>query len=225
MRNSNLELLRIVAIFFVIFHHLLIKGADTCGYVTSYAYNGFIDLIGPFLTSLVIIGVNLFVLISGYFGIRHLKKGGFRLVTDCIIYGLISLGIALLLGAKYSNGLLYSSCSFTRNWYVLHYLFLLLISPIIEQSLVNVSRKKLGYWICLLTVINIWGGYLLGKVNDNGYNFVNFIYLYYIGRYIRMALESSFWHKVSKYGIGIWFISSLVLTGGFVLLAEMGKDI
>lgn len=40
-----------------------------------------------------------------------------------------------------------------------------------------------------------------------------------------MALESSFWHKVSKYGIGIWFISSLMLTGGFVLLAEMGKDI
>ena len=147
-------------------------------------------------------------------------------MTDCIIYGLISLGIALLLGAKYSNSLLYGSCCFTRNWYVLHYLFLLLISPIIEQSLVNVSQKKLGYWVCLLTIVNIFGGgYFLESVNDNGYNFVNFVYLYYIGRYIRMALDSSFWHKISKYGIWIWFISSLVLTGGFVLLAVMGKDI
>lgn len=66
---------------------------------------------------------------------------------------------------------------------------------------------------------------MLGNVNSDGYNFVNFIFLYYIGRYIRMVSETPFWRKVSKYGIWIWLVSSLVLTGGFVLLAEMGKDI
>lgn len=53
---------------------------------------------------------------------------------------------------------------------------------------------------------------------------MNFIYLYYIGRYIRMVSET-LWRKVSKYGLLIWFVSSLMLTGGFVWLAEMGKEI
>lgn len=36
-RDSQFELLRIVAIFFVIVHHLVIKGADTVGYVSDYS--------------------------------------------------------------------------------------------------------------------------------------------------------------------------------------------
>lgn len=37
-RESNIELLRLVAIFFVILHHLTIKGADTVGYITPYSF-------------------------------------------------------------------------------------------------------------------------------------------------------------------------------------------
>lgn len=36
MRKSNIELLRIVAMLMIILHHLVIKGADTCGYLTPY---------------------------------------------------------------------------------------------------------------------------------------------------------------------------------------------
>lgn len=36
VRKSNIELLRVVAMLMIIFHHLVIKGADTCGYLTPY---------------------------------------------------------------------------------------------------------------------------------------------------------------------------------------------
>lgn len=36
VRLSNFELLRIVAMFGIVLHHLVIKGASTCGYVTLY---------------------------------------------------------------------------------------------------------------------------------------------------------------------------------------------
>ena len=36
IRKSNIELLRVVAMLMIILHHLVIKGADTCGYLTSY---------------------------------------------------------------------------------------------------------------------------------------------------------------------------------------------
>lgn len=59
VRLSNFELLRIVAMFGIVLHHLVIKGASTCGYVTPYNYekDGFIGLI---LNSLVIGGGELF---------------------------------------------------------------------------------------------------------------------------------------------------------------------
>ena len=57
VRLSNFELLRIVAMFGIVLHHLVIKGASTCGYVTPYNYekDGFIGLI---LNSLEDGGVN-----------------------------------------------------------------------------------------------------------------------------------------------------------------------
>ena len=59
VRLSNFELLRIVAMFGIVLHHLVIKGASTCGYVTPYNYekDGFIGLI---LNSLVVGGGELF---------------------------------------------------------------------------------------------------------------------------------------------------------------------
>jgi peptidoglycan/LPS O-acetylase OafA/YrhL len=46
-RMSNIELLRIVAMFFIIVHHLVGKSASTCGYVHPYnpVIDGYIGLI------------------------------------------------------------------------------------------------------------------------------------------------------------------------------------
>ena len=51
-RQSNFELLRIVAMLFIVCHHLVIKGADTCGYVTPYTYEEF-GLMGCYIMSVV----------------------------------------------------------------------------------------------------------------------------------------------------------------------------
>lgn len=46
-RQSNFELLRIVAILMVIMHHLIIKSAQTCGYTHTFdlEHDGYIGLI------------------------------------------------------------------------------------------------------------------------------------------------------------------------------------
>lgn len=72
-RLSNFELLRLVAIFMIIIHHLVIKSAQTCGYTHPYDLNQD-GLTGVFLNSLTASGVNLFLLISGWFGVRKLKR-------------------------------------------------------------------------------------------------------------------------------------------------------
>lgn len=59
VRDSNFELLRLLAMFGIIVHYLVIKGASTCGYVETYDYDrdGSICLL---LNSLVAGGGELF---------------------------------------------------------------------------------------------------------------------------------------------------------------------
>ena len=54
-RQSNFELLRIIAILGIIIHHLIIKGADTCGYVHTYDLQKD-GVMGLFINSLVVWG-------------------------------------------------------------------------------------------------------------------------------------------------------------------------
>ena len=75
IRQSNIELLRILSMFFVLIGHIngLIIGLPNKEFFT-------LDLSSSFLRVLIqgisVVGVNIFVLISGWFGIKTSLKGG-----------------------------------------------------------------------------------------------------------------------------------------------------
>ena len=87
-RESQFELLRIFAMLMITIGHFLIR-TDTCGYTSPYQ-NNISSVIGISLLSFFIIGVNVFVLISGYFGIKHITKSILRLVVDCVLFGSVA---------------------------------------------------------------------------------------------------------------------------------------
>ena len=77
-RNSSFELLRIVAMLFIVFYHL----------VTYYLYEIPNPEFAQFFTALLPtlhIGVILFMLISGYFGIKSTWKGLISLLMVVIV--------------------------------------------------------------------------------------------------------------------------------------------
>jgi len=59
-RQSNIELLRIISILMIVIHHVLVHGI----------YNAVNNSTLHFIDSFVIYGVNIFLLISGYFTIN-----------------------------------------------------------------------------------------------------------------------------------------------------------
>lgn len=50
----------------------------------------------------------------------------------------------------------------------------------------GVSFKRLTYWLIILCIINILFGWKWEFTNVNGYNYVNFIFIYYLGRWTRL---------------------------------------
>ena len=219
-RLSNFELLRLVAIFMIIIHHLVIKSAQTCGYTHPYDLNQD-GLTGVFLNSLTASGVNLFLLISGWFGVRKIKTQIIRLILDCFIYSFITNILCIVfLGYPFSWNELFYSCIFTHNWFVYAFIIFLLLSPIVERSLVQIDRKTLFHFVCLLTIVNVIIGFMGGMYRHNGYNAYNFIYLFVIGRYLHIISEEKKYIQFSKYSIIGWILCALPLTIGFIVLTH-----
>ena len=70
-RLSNIELLRLVSMFLVMFFHV----TDAISQKNNIAENSIDDIMLATFSSLSIICVDIFILISGYFGITFKMKG------------------------------------------------------------------------------------------------------------------------------------------------------
>lgn len=111
-----------------------------------------------------------------------------------------------------------------HNWFVIQFALLILTAPILETALKRKSASVIGRWTLLLLIVNVVFGYILGYVNVNGYNYMNFILLYFMGRYVKAIKESrtSLYIHIRRYGILYWILSSLILMTGMFFLWCIG---
>lgn len=174
-RDSNFELLRIFAMICVISHHILLHTFESFG------------LIQNIFNSLFITGVNLFILISGYFQIKFS-------ISKLIKLYIIGIFCTLLMKYGFSwkaysditikDYILYFSS--TDIWYIPNYIALFFMSPFINLSINNTKRNQAVFILFCLIFMNIYMGYIRAlNFNTNGYSLVNFIFIYTIGAYLR----------------------------------------
>lgn len=218
LRQSNFELLRLVAIFLIIFGHCLLRTGNA-GVYEPYVQNAN-SVIGSFLYALCVIGVNLFILISGYFGIRRVGKSVIKILIDCTVYGLIAFLIGKMGGAIEVNNVhglhdFLSVIKYDNWWFVASYLQLVVLSPLIERSVKDIDYKSFSYFIILLCVFNFYFSWRCGAINDHGYNITNFIFLYYIGRFLRQSEDKKWMGWLQKHGVLLWIASSFLLASYF----------
>lgn len=191
VRKSNIELIRIVAMFFIAAGHIIVHGFKSEESLLSGIY------------SFAFVGVNLFVLITGYFGINFKWKSLINLVGITVFYYLISLICSGLVFhetiAPFKIIALFLPITFSGYWFISAYIFLFLLSPILSFALKNITNRQLFIFIFILTYINCVSGWFFGNpINPNGYNTMNFIYLYFIGHCIRRfnihsKLKKQYW--------------------------------
>lgn len=205
-RESNFELLRILSMYFIILYHLIlffIEGEN-------------LDVIFWRAIKLPLhVGVILFVLISGYFGINTKVKGIVHLLILTFIYftplnlvdNLSCLYHQITNGdfnnnsfSDYASSIKATFCSFfflskSTYWFVRTYLWLYLFAPVVNYY-INQSRLHLYYLLSITGLISLYMG-LVGGLDPSlqgGNNIINFIFLYCLGRFLNY--EQS-WQKLS----------------------------
>lgn len=213
-RQSNIELLRIVSMLLILIVH--IDGASLglpqpMGDITSITTRDWWRLI---VESISIIGVNCFVLISGYFGIRASWKGFLRFSSYCLFYSVaIYCIVAIGINNNWSwKGLSESFMFFTHTdlWFIPAYLGLYLIAPFLNKSTEALPFKQYSILLCAFIAFNIYAGWWWqGKFNPNGYTIIHLIMIYLIGRYIYRFLPRI--KLMGLYATFAWVMSTCLI--------------
>lgn len=214
-RDSNIELLRLIAMYMIVLHHFIVHSCfpDVLDISATLSTS---TALSTCLDGFLYIGVNCFILISGYYGVRLKVKSILNLYLTCLCYGLIGYLLHIYVSdASLGRTLIYNSVfifSHSQWWYISCYIGLLLLSPIINVFLSNASKYHHQLAILSMTILSVYLGYLWHNpdYDIDGYSLLQFIYLYIIGNYLRKYLPRNFAFCHRKKLILCYITSSLV---------------
>lgn len=232
-RDSNAELLRIVSIFCIVLHHFCVHALYPEVLACSLQGTSWDNHLLLSLQAFLYIGVNCFILISGWYGIHTRWRNFLRLYGIYAFYCFLQpFGMAIMsywrgegLTFPYSIGetVMHTLLPFSHGhewlWFVDCYLALFLVAPLLNYvaSALNFSNhlflllgfSLLSVFLCAFRVELYFCHIYL--INDKGYSLMNFIYLYMIARFLHRhvparTIDIYRWHWFSGYVLsgGLW---------------------
>ncbi len=218
-RDSNLELLRILAMLLIVASHFSFHGGMP---LNQASYPLTINLFfAQILSSGGKLGVNIFVLISGYFlATRTVKVTNLiRLWLSTFFYSIIIFAVFVSTGkVNFSvSGLAKAFFPITANqyWFVSCFFTLMLLSPFLSFSIIKLGRKRVE--LLLLTTGIIWSFiptllYFIGYYKSIFYfsSLLWFMFLFILASYIRLYIPENILN-ISKLTFIICISSSAIL--------------
>ncbi len=208
-RQSNIELLRILAMFLVLVVH-----ADFWALGRPAAEDFSINPLNAFtrtiIESISIVCVNVFILISGWFGIRPSLKGFCNFVFQCafFLFGIYAIMLATGYAQLTFKGIAGCLCLTSANWFIRAYAGLYILAPILNIFIEKSSKRTLELFLIAFFIFqSIWGWLGAAKFVEQGYSTFSFIGLYILARYTRMYVDE----KVTAWGGIFTFLQCLLI--------------
>ncbi|MBQ6494983.1 MAG: acyltransferase [Bacilli bacterium] len=205
-RESNYELMRIISMFLIIIYHTI--GYGNLIYNTDNIYmKGLLYLI----RYTAIVHVNSFVLLSGYFQ----SKSKFKLskllnLVLCTLFYVNVLNLVL-----YKIGYLHDVTKFSlltnilpsligNYWFISTYVLLYILSDYLNLVINRLNKDEYKKLLVVLFIVVSIIPFVFGHsvFNNSGFSLYNFVFLYFIGGYLRRypLKDSYYFNRYSKTG-------------------------
>lgn len=188
IRNSNIEALRIIAMFLILMLHVnfYALGEPSFQEAAQYPVPTFARCV---FQSLSLISVNLFVLISGWFQINFSLRRLIGFVFQSVFVITLVYIIGLCLGRATVEEQQIVECLFLGRfgWFIKAYIGLYLLSPVLNYYVKTASKQQFGLLlICFYSFQTIYACfYQSAKFIDGGYSTFSFVGLYLLAQYVR----------------------------------------
>ncbi len=218
VRQSNFELLRLVCMVMVMIAHANfgVFGETVRADILSAPVSSFFHIC---VNQLVIASLNVFVMISGWFGIKPSCKGFCSLMFQVIFLSLLSILISLLAGWEMPiDGVVLPLFFGSGYWFVACYVILYILSPVLNAYVEHADPKAFRTLLILFFTAEMIFGWLYDSAYFiKGFSPLSFIGLYLLMRYLRLypsrLLELPAWADFLLY-LGISILSAVVFFFG-----------
>lgn len=219
-RESNFELMRIVSMIFIILWHIIGRGLliENCGNYAS-------SIVLRILKYIIIVHVNSYIILMGYFQYSNKFKLSklISLVFQTVFYSFIIFLILYKMGYIADINLtmfinVFIPFSSAEYWFISSYIVVYILSDYINILLKRLNHNQLKKIVIVCFIVFSVIPFITGMrlIENNGYNFFNFIFLYIIGVYLRRyPLKNS--HVFAKTSIRFY---RLIMVIGFLLCAS-----
>lgn len=183
-RESNLELARVLAMSAIMLHHFLIHALRLQEIDGALYLN---------LNMFVFFGVDVFFLITGFFGIRLSLVRVVKFIVLIAFFDAVNVAMTLAagehLGATYLLQLVAFPVSHSRYWFMQVYLLVMLMSPFLNASLAQMRLPALRSAVLLLSCA-MWYSCTIGfNESGRGACFLLGLYLYIVGGWLRRDID------------------------------------
>ena len=189
-RNSNFELLRIIAIVMITAYHYVVHGATDMA-ITSGGGSIFLNICSLWGKA----GVNIFCLLTGFMLVRkeNISYGKLKTVeAQILFYTLLGLIVGFIFGNHIGLGALTKTIMpvvFGHYWYMTAYVIVFLLSPYINILIKNIDKDS--FWELLLICYVVWSiiPFITVREHTGMYwsQFIWFVVMYMTGAYIRIV--------------------------------------
>lgn len=217
-RESNIELLRIIAMLIIVMHHLVLHGQ-----LLSQGVNFNNDLIiGGLLEPGGKIGFDIFIFISVYFSMGRTKFNSVKFLNLCIqvvFFNFIMILPAHFLGVKISLrevvGCVFPIFGNSHGFATAYLLFMILI-PYLNISIKKLNKKNIQFGVLILFSMQVWSRILEKIINfertvDVTNELIVFILIYLIAYYLKNYMELNLNRKVYIcVFVCAWAINSII---------------
>lgn len=201
-REQNYEILRILAMLMIVCLHYLSKGGALASPVGELTASGYIAWL---VEAFCLVAVNVYVLISGYFGIGErtdfdkkqekitgVLKRTIRIYSQVWFYSVVIGVIFLLTGLQefdiYTVFMYVFPVATEHYWFATAYLLLTLLMPFLNVGFDRLDKRSIqGILGCMLLVFSVAKTVLPMQLpwDHKGYDAFWFVFLYLTGAYLR----------------------------------------
>lgn len=222
-RDSNMELYRIVCMMLVVLFHV-------CGVIdiTNNSLSPEDRSIGmlptQLITSATFVCVDVFVLLSGWYGIKPKRSKAAAFVYQVLFYSIISYILFLLFcpDLAFSMNMLLHIFILDDYWFVPVYLLLFAVSPLLNRFIKDSSHQEFKTVLLFAFLFQCVYGWIIPKEAGflEGRSPFSFMLLYLIAAYARRFPISL--KQLSKSMLFLLYLASVFTNG---LLAYFSKTI
>ncbi len=187
-RQSNFELLRIIAMFMILVVHadFWLLGLPTLAEFHAAPAGTWTRIL---IESASIGCVNIFILISGWFSIRVSVRGFCSFLFQCAFF-LLGFYLLMIIAGQEQPGLrqLAPYLCFTKaNWFIKAYIGLYILAPMLNLFAETATKRQLALTLLAFYSFQTLYGWTNSAVFvEQGYSTFSFIGLYLLARYLKL---------------------------------------